>query len=253
MVTSIFDIKEYKNKSESLGTDRVGYRSEHFIAVLTSDRIKLAEYKKFEGLLFEIQIRTILEHSWAEIEHDRNYKFSGILPPEIKRKFSLLSASLELADNEFNNISQLIDALKEEISNKTKAGNIDIPIDSISLRQYLTYKFGYLDKVEASFGVTKDLSGDLINELKVMGIKTLKDLEAIIPSDYIDKYIEADFDTNFAGLIRDFLIINYKELYFEKAWNGSWIGIEESSVDMLQKFDIDTDFLIEEYGLKKWN
>jgi Uncharacterized protein conserved in bacteria len=43
IINSTFDIKEYRNKSESLEIDRFGYRSEHFIAVLPKDRIKLAE------------------------------------------------------------------------------------------------------------------------------------------------------------------------------------------------------------------
>lgn len=254
VIKSIFDIKEYKNKSETLGTDRVGYRSEHFIAVLPSDRIKLAEYKKFEGFLFEIQIRTILEHSWAEIEHDRNYKFSGILPQEIKRRFSLLSAALESADNEFENISQSIDALRKEVSDKTKAGKIDIQIDSISLRQYLNDKFEHLHGLKASFGESRDYSGELIQELNEMGIKTLKDLDAIIPLDYIDKHNEIHFqnnyETNFLGLVRDLLILKYKELYFERAWHRSWVAIGEESIDMYKKYNIDIDYLMKKYDLK---
>lgn len=253
IISSTFDIKESKNKSKSLEIDRFGYRSEHFIAVLPKDRIKLAEYKKYEGLLFEIQIRTILEHSWAEIEHDRNYKFSGVLPQDMKRRFALLSASLELADNEFDSISKSIDALKEEVSSKTKAGEIDIPINSISLRQYLTDKFGSINKLRPNFGEDKDYSEILINELNDMGIKTLKDLEAIIPSDYVEKYNESineiDSDNNFLSLVRDFLIIKYNELYFEKAWKESWYSIEDSAVNLLRKYITNIDELIERYNL----
>jgi putative GTP pyrophosphokinase len=82
------------DKSQSLGTDKVGYRSIHFIGKLPNDRIKLPEYKKFGDLYFEIQIRTILQHSWAEIEHDKNYKFSGELPNYLKRRFKVLAGVL---------------------------------------------------------------------------------------------------------------------------------------------------------------
>jgi len=70
---------------------------------------KLPEYTACKDCVFEIQIRTILQHTWAEIEHDKNYKYSGVLPDEIERRLNLLSAVLESADNEFNTISQEID------------------------------------------------------------------------------------------------------------------------------------------------
>jgi hypothetical protein len=171
----------------------------------------------------------------------------------MKRRFALLSASLELADNEFDSISKSIDALKEEVSSKTKAGEIDIPINSISLRQYLTDKFGNISKLKPNFGEDKDYSDILINELNDMGIKTLKDLEAIIPSDYVDKYNESideiDSSNNFLSLIRDFLIIKYNELYFEKAWKESWYSIENSAVNLLRKYITNIDELIERYNL----
>jgi putative GTP pyrophosphokinase len=220
--------------------------------MLPQDRINLAEYRKFEGLLFEVQIRTILEHCWAEIEHDRNYKFSGVLPEDMKRRFSLLAATLELADNEFNNISKSIDALREEVSTKTKVGKIDIPIDSISLRQYLTDKFEHLDKLEPNFGVA-DSSRILIEELNGMGIKTLKDLDDIIPSDFIEKHnkiaIDPDYDNNFLGIVRDILIIKFKELYFKEVWKKSWSWIEIPTADLYREYGIDVDYLAEKYDL----
>jgi len=83
------------DKSKLLGIDKVGYKSVHYIAELKEDRIQLPEYKKFKEVKFEIQIRTILQHAWAEIEHDRNYKFSGELPDDIKRRFKLIEGTLE--------------------------------------------------------------------------------------------------------------------------------------------------------------
>lgn len=68
LIREIFDVDELRsvNKNDELGEDRVGYRSYHFICNLKADRLKLPEYKKFDGLYFEIQVRTILQHSWAE-------------------------------------------------------------------------------------------------------------------------------------------------------------------------------------------
>jgi len=58
------------DKAQELGTDRGGYRSIYVVGRLGQDRLALPENKKFENFCFEIQIRTILQHAWAEFEHD---------------------------------------------------------------------------------------------------------------------------------------------------------------------------------------
>ncbi len=50
---------------------------------------------------FEIQIRSILEHAWAEIEHQIVYKSGVAYPKAVLRRFAALAGSLELLDNEF--------------------------------------------------------------------------------------------------------------------------------------------------------
>jgi len=74
------DSSKSVDKRTPIEVDRVGYRSLHFVATLGAQRSALPEYSRFEKNVFEIQIRTVLQHAWAEIEHDRNYKFSSSLP-----------------------------------------------------------------------------------------------------------------------------------------------------------------------------
>src|SRR5262249_43337388 len=47
----------------------------------------------------------ILQHAWAEIEHDLGYK-AGNIPDKFRRRFSRVSALLELADEEFMNLKR---------------------------------------------------------------------------------------------------------------------------------------------------
>ena len=53
-----------------------------------------------------VQVRTVLQHAWAEFEHDIRYK--GTVPaelaPDLERRFSLAAGLLELADREFSEI-----------------------------------------------------------------------------------------------------------------------------------------------------
>jgi putative GTP pyrophosphokinase len=100
--------------------DRFGYKSVHFVVSLSESRKKLTEYTKFGTIKVEIQLRSILQHSWAEIEHDIGYKGEKTQPDHIKRKFSRISALLELADSEFTAIrneigkATIIESFKKE-------------------------------------------------------------------------------------------------------------------------------------------
>ena len=59
---------ESVNKGDLLDPDRFGYRSLHYIVSLPDDRSKLTEHKRFSDCKIEIQIRSILQHAWAEAE-----------------------------------------------------------------------------------------------------------------------------------------------------------------------------------------
>ena len=78
--TFIVDEDNSMDKSKLLGIDKIGYRSVHFVCKLGSDRTVLPELSQYRDLVFEIQVRTVLQHAWAEVAHDRSYKFSGSLP-----------------------------------------------------------------------------------------------------------------------------------------------------------------------------
>ncbi|MFB9164114.1 GTP pyrophosphokinase [Arthrobacter psychrochitiniphilus] len=72
---------------------RPGYRSMHGIL----DVSELGGPVK----LVEIQLRTILQHAWAELSHDLLYKPSGSQRDDLERRLHAVAGMLELADREF--------------------------------------------------------------------------------------------------------------------------------------------------------
>lgn len=109
IIEDIFDIDFHRSrdKSKTLGENIVGYSSIHYIAKFTASRLSVDSYYNiFKDLYFEIQVRTILQHAWAEIEHDRMYKKKN-LPEPLKRRFNLVSGLLEIADNEFQSLHDM--------------------------------------------------------------------------------------------------------------------------------------------------
>jgi hypothetical protein len=91
---------------ETASEGRFGYASRHLQITLDSAREGQAAYAHLRGRNVQVQIRTVLQHAWAEFEHDIRYK--GTVPPEhahdFDRRFTLAAGLLELADEEFTTI-----------------------------------------------------------------------------------------------------------------------------------------------------
>ncbi|HEV7879737.1 RelA/SpoT domain-containing protein [Bradyrhizobium sp.] len=96
-IRALFNIDEQNShdRSADLGEDRIGYRSTHFVCSLGKERDTLPEYEGIGTLKFEVQIRTVLQHAWAELAHDRSFKFGVALPTKIQRKLNLYSGMLK--------------------------------------------------------------------------------------------------------------------------------------------------------------
>ncbi len=233
---------------ERLGVDRVGYRSHHWLVSYSADRLDLPEYKKFNGLKAELQIRTVLQHAWAQIGHNQVYKPNVILPEKLKRDFTLLAGHLEIADNEFSRISEAISNYGEEVEKKTSSGDLDVPIDSISLRSFFDKKFDFLSKNEKKFGPQDDMTERIIEELKLVDISTLKGLDAVIPKDFIDKLMKFERATNFTGIARNIMVIADADKYFSSAWRHSWTVNEDDETRLWGEYGIDVLSFIHKYS-----
>ena len=138
-----FVVLERTDKSEELGEDSFGYTSIHYIVQMKPDRLALPEYQQFRGLKAEIQCRTILEHAWAEMEHDIQYKSATAAPKPIRRRFGALAGMLEIADREFQAIQDEDQRLREEARTSIQAGRLEqVEITPDSIEQFLDNLLG---------------------------------------------------------------------------------------------------------------
>jgi len=97
----LVDSENSVDKRAALDPDRFGYLSLHYVLRLNRSRSALPEYSSYGNIRFELQIRSILQHAWAEIEHDLGYKSEFAVPRTVRRRFSRLAGLLEVADAEF--------------------------------------------------------------------------------------------------------------------------------------------------------
>lgn len=144
IIENEFEVLEKTDKSRLLEEEeRLGYHSIHYLVRLLPNRYALPEYARFSGLVAEIQVRTILQHAWAEIEHDIQYKAVATLPREIRRRFMTLAGMLEVADREFQALEDEDVRLREEARESVAAGRLDdVEITPDALKSYLDRRLG---------------------------------------------------------------------------------------------------------------
>jgi ppGpp synthetase/RelA/SpoT-type nucleotidyltranferase len=138
-----FEVVEKSDRAALLRLEeRLGYQSIHYLVSLRENRQLLPEYRRFANLPAEIQVRTVLQHAWAEIEHDIQYKAQTALPSEIRRRFMTLAGLLEIGDREFQQIQDESERLATEAQESLAAGRLDVEITPAALKTYLDNRLG---------------------------------------------------------------------------------------------------------------
>lgn len=136
-----FEIDEANSEDAAarLGVSEFGYRSVHFIVSLkreefhedidavvagdpdarsTADRLfarRSAEdcvgkpFGPGPRYKAEIQVRSLLQHAWASLYHDRVYKNDFAVPEHLRRELSRIAATLEESDEDFSRAIETVD------------------------------------------------------------------------------------------------------------------------------------------------
>ncbi len=115
-IVANFNIVEIEKKGASRTFSEFGYESVHVLIKIPDKLTSNTDVKLPPGLVCEIQIRTILQDAWAEVEHELVYKseFSPFDLP-LRRKLATMNASLSLADIIFQEIRDYQNKLKKEM------------------------------------------------------------------------------------------------------------------------------------------
>ena len=109
------------NIDQRLKATEFGYRSVHYIVSLrpgplTVGSISIEVPETIAHLKAEIQVRTLLEHAWADFSHDKSYKSSFAFPRQWQRELARIAAVLEDADQSFVTIENRLTAYAANFS-----------------------------------------------------------------------------------------------------------------------------------------
>lgn len=181
------DVARSCDKRVIISPTTFGYLSLHNICSLKKDDGYPEELTK---LKFEIQLRTILQHAWAEIEHDLGYKTPLEIPRKVRREFSRVAGLLEVADDSFDHIRTELDQYEREtihrIETDTAASmTLDIHTLNIFMKRSSAVLSLYSDmEVLTSGEVIIVRAEGYLPLLSCLKIETLEDLYELIRSEH---------------------------------------------------------------------
>jgi putative GTP pyrophosphokinase len=134
---TVFEIQELEQKGEGRSFAEFGYSSTHLLVSLPYELQR--EFPSLGDYRVEIQVRTILQDAWAEVEHELIYKVGAHpLNQQIRRKLAALNANLVLSDTIFQevrdyqkaNISDLARARENHLDQITSEHPLYLPPDA---------------------------------------------------------------------------------------------------------------------------
>ena len=118
------------------GIDSFGYLSLHYICSVPGFPYR-----------FEIQMRTLLQHAWANMDHDTGYKSGVEIPKRYMRNMSRLAGMLELVDDEFSKIRIELTDYRRRVQALVRSGNLDEERILVCLTRILSHKVSEHDNI----------------------------------------------------------------------------------------------------------
>ena len=245
------DEKNFTNKAEGLGADKVGYLSTHYIVSLKKGEVSKADYDDLKALKCEIQVRTVLQHAWAQNFHDRQYKLIGVkidedarVPEVLGRKTNLVAGSLELLDRDIESLTHEYDRWLGAQDNVSFQKILDRTPDKESLILYIQKKL----ELKANIKVVDLERVDKL--LKRFQIENLRQLNAIATNKFVKAIKQVTGQRITADRFIDCLFIwSDPQKYFAVSSDEAPKYISAESFRILSNLGVPVEEICSEYSI----
>lgn len=182
------DVENTIDKRKSEDPTKFGYVSLHYVVGLKAENTSPTLYGRFKNIKLEIQIRTVMQHAWAEIEHDLGYKSKEDIPDKYRRQFSRLAGLIELADDNFLQLKNNINNYEQEIREKLSTSKKELPIDSSTLMTYVKEDQNYIEllntikssDMDIDFNIDSSFLSTVVQRVKKLGLKTIGEIDELL-------------------------------------------------------------------------
>ncbi len=206
---------------ETASEGRWGYASRHLLVAVEGEQQPAS-----------VQVRTILQHAWAEFEHDVRYK--GSVPeedaPDLDRRFTLAAGLLELADREFSAIRErLRSTVPSERAPQTSS---DPRIPTPVLATYLGNRFP-----DAGWSRTEHYAW-IAGLLLELGIDSVDGVEVVlsgIDTTAVNEAMDYRYPAGAVRRLDDVLLAVFGTRYLQLAGNGDRIELLDNRFQRLNE------------------
>ncbi len=210
---TVLDDRDMGRETASEG--RFGYASRHLL-------VQLDDMAATTGAA-QVQIRTVLQHAWAEFEHDIRYK--GTIPdehvPDFDRRFTLAAGLLELADREFSIIRERIQPGFAEDSGSEGGLDDDPRIPPRELAAFLAGQYA-----DAGWSRTDHYvwMATIVLELGITSLASLGDVLRQVDAELLGERMDYRYPPGAVRRLDDALLWTYGEEYVELRANADRAG-----------------------------
>ena len=223
---SVLDDRDMGQETASEG--RFGYASRHLL--LTDGPDTPAAHDGPPGWRAQVQVRTVLQHAWAEFEHAIRYK--GTIPaehaPDLDRRFTLAAGLLELADREFTLIR---DRLQATVTDQHPEPDVSDPrIGGADLATFLAGQYA-----DAGWSRTDHYAwvSGLLLELGITSLDELAGLLASVDSSVIDARMAYRYPPGAVRRLDDALLAIFRTRYLGLHGNAHREALLRTRLDRL--------------------
>ncbi len=225
---TILDDRDMGQETASEG--RFGYSSRHLL-VTPGEAGAPPAYELLQGRRAQVQVRTVLQHAWAEFEHAIRYK--GTIPeehvPDLDRRFTLAAGLLELADREF---SLIRDRLQATVTDQRPEPDVSDPrISAQDLATFLAAQYA-----DAGWSRTDHYAwvSGLLLELGITSLDELAGLLTSVDSAAINARMEYRYPPGAVRRLDDALLAIFGERYLVLHGNAHREGLLRARLEKLR-------------------
>lgn len=182
-------LDELRLKSRA-ATAPIEYAFPRYVVALTEERAALPEWKPYAGLHAQIDVMTVLQWSWADIDDDLPYFWAGAYPTRTRKLLHDAIGHLAAADRALTEFERLTADVQQEYVNAVRRGNVGLELNGESIRSYLRNAEAVSSLTAAAIeaGLTRDDEyevGDFSAEMvlwvmRATGVETLPELDQFL-------------------------------------------------------------------------
>jgi len=189
----VVDRRNSVDKRKQHRLDSFGYNSLHYICRLPKSVVDDPEMPLLNELRFEIQMRTALQHVWSTLDHDTGYKGDVKIPHEYLRQFNRMAGMLELMDEEFSRLRNILVDYRRQMLALEASGQLDsVDLNVETFRRYLeAHPFDRLNQRIAAINQAELYPVPIMPYLRVLqdlGMETLGEVNRLVEEHSDDAY-----------------------------------------------------------------